>query len=141
MKLNQSIVKELRYVAAALVVCTGLICAVFAALHKFSYTVVLGAVWGSVFAFLNVWLLARRVQRVSDCPEEEKKIAQNQLRTSYFSRMMLMAFAIVAGIIAPCFHYIAVLLPFLVPQPVMMLRRAITGKRAAQEPQTKEEKN
>ena len=137
MKLNQAIIKELRYVAAALGVCTALICAVFAVLHKFSYTVVLGAVWGSVFAFLNVWLLARRVQRVSDCPEEEKKIAQNQLRTSYFSRMMLTAFAIVVGIIAPCFHYIAVLLPFLVPQFVMMLRRAVTRKRS--ESQIKEE--
>ena len=141
MKLNQSIVKELRYVAASLGVFAGVICAVFAALHRLDYTVILGALWGSVFAFLNVWLLARRVQQVSDSTGEEQKLAQNKLRTSYMGRMMLMAFAIVVGIIAPFFHYIAVLLPFLVPQPVMMLRRAITGKREAREQQTKEEDN
>ena len=94
-----------------------------------------------MFAFLNVWLLARRVQQVSDSTGEEQKLAQNKLRTSYMGRMMLMAFAIVVGIIAPFFHYIAVLLPFLVPQPVMMLRRAITGKREARGQQTKEEDN
>ena len=139
MKLNQSIVKELRYVAVSLGVIAVVICAAFAALHRLDYTVILGALWGSVFAFLNVWLLARRVQQVSESSEEERKLAQNQLRRSYFSRMMLMAFAIVVGIIAPFFHYIAVLLPFLVPQPVMMLRRAVTAKHASHKQQTKEE--
>ncbi len=141
MKLNKSIAKELRYVAVSLGICVALICAVFAALQRLDYTVVLGALWGSGFAFLNVWLLARRVQQVSDSTGEEQKLAQNKLRTSYMGRMMLMAFAIVVGIIAPFFHYIAVLLPFLVPQPVMMLRRTITGKREAREQQTKEEDN
>ena len=129
MKLNNAIRRELVFVAAGLAVGDALICAVFALLHKFDYTVPLGAVWGSAFAFLNVYLLALRVQKVADSEDADKKIAQNRLRSSYFGRMMLMVFAIVVGVIVPCFHYISALIPFLIPQPVMMLRRAIVTAR------------
>lgn len=129
MKLNNAIRRELVFVAAGLAVGDALICAVFALLHKFDYTVPLGAVWGSAFAFLNVYLLALRVQKVADSEDADKKIAQNRLRSSYFGRMMLMVFAIVVGVIAPWFHYISALIPFLIPQPVMMLRRAIVTAR------------
>ena len=128
MKLNNAIRREL-VVAAGLAVGDALICAVFALLHKFDYTVPLGAVWGSAFAFLNVYLLALRVQKVADSEDADKKIAQNRLRSSYFGRMMLMVFAIVVGVIVPWFHYISALIPFLIPQPVMMLRRAIVTAR------------
>lgn len=129
MKLNNAIRRELVFVAAGLAVGDALICAVFALLHKFDYTVPLGAVWGSAFAFLNVYLLALRVQKVADSEDADKKIAQNRLRSSYFGRMMLMVFAIVVGVIIPWFHYISALIPFLIPQPVMMLRRAIVTAR------------
>lgn len=129
MKLNNAIRRELVFVAAGLAVGDALICAVFALLHKFDYTVPLGAVWGSAFAFLNVYLLALRVQKVADSEDADKKIAQNRLRSSYFGRMMLMVFAIVVGAIVPWFHYISALIPFLIPQPVMMLRRAIVTAR------------
>lgn len=129
MKLNNAIRRELVFVAAGLAVGDALICAVFALLHKFDYTVPLGAVWGSAFAFLNVYLLALRVQKVADSENADKKIAQNRLRSSYFGRMMLMVFAIVVGVIVPWFHYISALIPFLIPQPVMMLRRAIVTAR------------
>ena len=129
MKLKNAIRRELVFVAAGLAVGDALICAVFALLHKFDYTVPLGAVWGSAFAFLNVYLLALRVQKVADSEDADKKIAQNRLRSSYFGRMMLMVFAIVVGVIVPWFHYISALIPFLIPQPVMMLRRAIVTAR------------
>lgn len=129
MKLNNAIRRELVFVAAGLAVGDALICAVFALLHKFDYTVPLGAVWGSAFAFLNIYLLALRVQKVADSEDADKKIAQNRLRSSYFGRMMLMVFAIVVGVIVPWFHYISALIPFLIPQPVMMLRRAIVTAR------------
>lgn len=129
MKLNKAIRRELAFVAAGLAAGDVLICAVFALLHKFDYTVPLGAVWGSAFALLNVYLLGLRVQRVADSEDTDKKIAQNRLRSSYFGRMMLMVFAIVVGVIVPFFNYISTLIPFLIPQPVMMLRRAIVTAR------------
>lgn len=128
-ELSKDIRQELAWVAAALLIGDGLICAVFALLHRFDYTVVLGALWGSVFAFLNLFLLARRVQRIAAGSEEEQALAQRQLKSSYFGRIMIMAFAIVSGIIVPWFHYIAVLVPFLVPQPVMLVRRSAAAAR------------
>ena len=130
MKLDRSIRKELAFVAAGLIAGDVVICVVFALLHKFDYTVPLGALWGSVFAFLSIFLLALRVQKVAESTEEEKKLAQKQLRTSYFGRIMLMVFAIVVGVIAPFFNYISTLVPFLLPQPVLMLRRSIVTARA-----------
>lgn len=142
MKLEPSIRTELRFVAGGLLIGGALICAVFALLNKFDYTVPLGALWGSVFAWLSIFLLALRVQKVADSEGEEKALAQKRLRSSYFARMLLMVAAVVVGVVAPCFHYVAALVPFLVPQPVLMLRRSIVtarAKRAAKQSREKGE--
>ena len=128
--LSKDVRAELRYVLIGEIVCSALICVVFALLHRLDYTVPLGAVWGSFFALLNLYLLARRVQRISDAGEADQASAQKQLKASYLGRIMIMAFAIVVGVIVPWFHYIAALVPFLVPQPVMLLRRAMLSARA-----------
>ena len=85
MKLEPSIRTELRFVAGGLLIGDALICAVFALLNKFDYTVPLGALWGSVFAWLSIFLLALRVQKVADSEGEEKALAQKRLRSSYWS--------------------------------------------------------
>ena len=133
MKLDKSVRAELWYVAAGLIVCGAVLCAVYALIGKFDYTVPLGALWGSVFAFLRMYLLARRVQAVAACGEAEKELAQKRLRSSYFIRMLILVAAVVAGIALPFLNYIAALVPFLVPQPVMMLRKAIVSRRAQKE--------
>ena len=128
--LSKDVRAELRYVLIGEIVCSALICVVFALLHRLDYTVPLGAVWGSFFALLNLYLLARRVQRISDSGEADKGAAQKQLKASYLGRIMIMAFAVVTGVLVPWFHYIAVLVPFLAPQPIMMIRRAVRSARA-----------
>lgn len=136
MKLDKSIRTELTFVAVGLAVGDVLTCVVFALLHAFDYTVALGALWGSVFAWLSIFMLAIYVQKVADSSEEEKPLAQKRLRSSYSLRMLLMVAAIVAGIILPFLNYIAALIPFLIPQPVLMFRRRVVrkkGQRAAQE--------
>lgn len=142
MKLDKSIRTELAFVAAGLAVGDVLVCVVFALLHAFDYTVALGALWGSLFAWLSIFMLAIYVQKAADASEAEKAIAQNRLRASYSLRMLLMAAAIVASVVIPFLNYIAALIPFLIPQPVLMLRRrAVRSKnrRMAQEA-SKEEK-
>ena len=67
------------------------------------------------------------------CGEAEKELAQKRLRSSYFIRMLILVAAVVAGIALPFLNYIAALVPFLVPQPVMMLRKAIVSRRAQKE--------
>ena len=137
MKLEKSMRAELGYIAVGLAICDALVCGVFAVLGKFDYTVVLGALWGSVFAFLGMYLLARRVQKLSDMKNEQaQQTARGQLTASYYGRIMLMVFAVVVGVIAPCFQYIAVVVPFLAPQPVMLLRRALTRRKNQGSPDT-----
>lgn len=133
MKLDKSVRAELWYVAAGLIVCDAALCAVYVLIGEFDYTVPLGALWGSVFAFLRMYLLARHVQAVAACGEAEKELAQKRLRSSYFIRMLILVAAVVAGIALPFLNYIAALVPFLVPQPVMMLRKAIVSRRAQKE--------
>ena len=70
------------------------------------------------------------MQRLADGTEEEQALARQKLKSSYLGRIMLMAFAIIVGILVPWFHYIAVVVPFLVPQPVMLIRRSIVSARA-----------
>lgn len=129
MKLDKSIRTELTFVAVGLAVGAVLTCVVFALLHAFDYTVALGALWGSVFAWLSIFMLAIYVQKVADSSEEEKPLAQKRLRSSYSLRMLLMVAAIVAGIILPFLNYIAALIPFLIPQPVLMFRRRVVRKK------------
>ena len=142
MKLEKSMRAELGYIAVGLAICDALVCGVFAVLGKFDYTVVLGALWGSVFAFLGMYLLARRVQKLSDMENgQAQQTAKGQLTASYYGRIMLMVFAIVVGVIAPFFNYISTLVPFLLPQPVLMLRRSIVtarAKRSGGDPDQKE---
>ena len=76
--LSKDVRAELRYVLIGEIVCSALICVVFALLHRLDYTVPLGAVWGSFFALLNLYLLARRVQRISDSGEADKAAADAQ---------------------------------------------------------------
>ena len=99
--LSKDVRAELRYVLIGEIVCSALICVVFALLHRLDYTVPLGAVWGSFFALLNLYLLARRVQRISDSGEADKAAAQKQLKASYLGRIMIMAFAVVTGVLIP----------------------------------------
>lgn len=142
MNLNPSIRKELTFLAGGLILGDILIVAVAILLHRFDYTVVLGAVWGSIFAWLSIFLLALRVQKVADAADEtERALAQKKMRSSYFGRIMLMVFAVVIAVVVPFLNYIAALIPFLIPQPVLMLRRSIVtaqDKRAKQTSTQKE---
>ena len=142
MNLNPSIRKDLTFLAGGLILGDILIVAVAILLHRFDYTVVLGAVWGSIFAWLSIFLLALRVQKVADAADEtERALAQKNMRSSYFGRMMLMVFSVVIAVVVPFLNYIAALIPFLIPQPVLMLRRSIVtaqDKRAKQTSTQKE---
>ena len=62
MKLNNAIRRELVFVAAGLAVGDALICAVFALLHKFDYTVPLGNLLGGGIGVLNFFLMGLGVQ-------------------------------------------------------------------------------
>lgn len=121
MKVDRAVVRETTHIAIGLLAVDVLLCVVFAILRRFDYTVVLGALLGSAFSLLNFFLLGLTVQKVVHSGEEPKKA----VRTSYSLRMLLVMAILVVGIVAPCFHVIAVIVPFLATQPIILLMRRL----------------
>lgn len=79
----------------------------------FDYTVILGGLGGGFIAVLNFFLLGLTVQKVASTENEEN--AQKFMKTSYSKRMMLQAVWMIVAIAAPCFQFVAGLVPLLFP--------------------------
>lgn len=79
----------------------------------FDYTVILGGLGGAVIAVLNFFLMGLTVQKVAASTDEQK--ARMRMKASYSQRMLLQMIWVIAAIVAPCFQFVAGLLPLLFP--------------------------
>lgn len=111
---------ETKKVAVSTIVGMILMWIVFAALHAavpekvpLDYTVFLGGICGSFIAVLNFFLMGLTVQKVAASTDED--FARSRMRASYSQRMMLQMLWVVAAIIAPCFQFVAGIVPLLFP--------------------------
>ena len=121
MKIQKSILKETAHIAAGVLIGDIIMCAVFALLHRFDYTVVLGALLGSVIAVANIFLLGLTLQKAVGM----KEYASRYVRQSYSLRMFFCFAGVIVSVIAPCFHPIAAIVPLLMPQLVIYAMRAL----------------
>jgi len=111
MKVNPTILKETSRVAVGVLIGDLVMLAVFFLLKKLDYTVLLGAFLGSAAAVGNFFAMGIGVQKALDDPERTKYLVQR----SYTLRMLAMIAIMIIGFAAPCFHVVAVLVPFLLP--------------------------
>ena len=111
MKLSPAILKETKHIAIGVLIGDVLMLAVFALLKRLDYTVILGALLGSAAAVLNFFVMGVRAQRAMADPDRARIIIQR----SYTTRMLLMVAVMAVGVAAPCFHVVAVVIPFLLP--------------------------
>jgi len=111
MKLAPSIKKETGHIALGVLTGDAVMLAVFALLKRLDYTVVLGAALGSAAAILNFLFMAMNLQKAMDDPDRAKLLVQK----SYTQRMLGMVVVMIIGFVAPCFHVVAVVIPFLLP--------------------------
>lgn len=111
MKLSPAIIKETKHIALGVLIGDILMIAVFALLKKLDYTVFLGALLGSLAAVLNFLVLGIRAQKAMADPDRARIIIQR----SYTTRMLFMVAVLAVGVLVPCFHVVAVALPFLFP--------------------------
>ena len=116
--------KETRHVAIGTGICVVLMWVVFAILHAvtpeqipFDYTVILGGLGGGIIAVLNFFLMGLTVQKVVSLEDEGQ--ARNKMKASYSQRMLLQLLWGIAAIAAPCFQFVAGLLPLLFPNIVI----------------------
>ena len=79
----------------------------------FDYTVILAGLGGGFIAVLNFFLLGLTVQKVASTEDEE--VARKFMKSSYSQRMLLQAVWVIVAIAAPCFQYVAGMIPLLFP--------------------------
>ena len=119
--------KETRYIAVCTAAGTIVMLAMFLILHQFfpekvpfDYRVILGGIGGGIVAVLNFFLMGITIQKAA--ATEDKDTAAKKLKMSYTYRMLLQLLWIIAAITAPCFFYIAGLVPLLFPGAAVKLR-------------------
>ena len=126
MKIDPAIRRETRRVACGIAVADLLMFGVFLLLKKFDYTVILGALLGSAAAVLNFFLLGITMQKAADREDGQKKLVQS----SYSLRMMMICLTIILGAVLPVFHTVAVIVPFLLNTPIILLLQAFDRAKA-----------
>ncbi len=98
-----------------------IMCVIFALCGRFDYTVILGALLGTVFAVGNFFLLGLTVQKAVEKGENVKRF----MHSSYAGRMLLYVACIVMGVLIPCFHPLAAIIPLFMPQVVIFAMRLL----------------
>ncbi|MCD8153691.1 MAG: hypothetical protein LUF78_03200 [Clostridiales bacterium] len=119
-QVQPAVKKETRRVAIMTIVGTVVMWAVFAVLHltmpetvPFDYTVILGGLCGGAVAILNFFLMGLMVQSAAACADEDS--ARTRVKASYSQRFMLQVLWMIAAIAAPCFQFVAGIIPLLLP--------------------------
>ena len=79
----------------------------------FYYTTILAGIIGGGVAVLNFFLMGISVQNIA--ATEDQDLAKKKMKTSYSQRMALQLIWVVIAIAAPCFYFVAGILPLLFP--------------------------
>ena len=108
-------------VAVGVLICTGAMVGVFAALGKFNLSVLCGALVGWLVITLNHLFLGITVMNAADRAEKgEAKAAQNAVALSSTVRLVCMGGAVVLAIVLGA-NAVAAALPLLFARPVLMV--------------------
>lgn len=121
MKISPAIKKETGHIAVGVLIGDVIMLAVFLLLKRLDYTVVLGALLGSAAAILNFFVMGIVCQKAMDDPDR----AQLIVRQSYSRRMLAMVVVMIIGFALPCFHVVAVVVPFLLPSITIVAMRML----------------
>ena len=87
---------------------------VFGVLHTFMpHTVFLGGAVGGCVAVLNFFFMGLAVQKAAAATGEDT--ARMRIKASYSQRMLIQMLWVILAIVAPCFHFVAGIVPLLFP--------------------------
>lgn len=90
------------------------------------YTVILGGLGGGIVAVLNFFLMGLTVQKVAASTDDAA--ARMQMKASYSRRMLLQMVWVIITIAAPCFHFVAGIVPLLFPSMGIKIMGVINKK-------------
>ena len=119
-EVQPAVKQETKKVALITAVGVVLMWAVYAVLHAvmpdrvpLDYTVFLGGIGGGAVAVFNFLWMGLTVQKVVAASKEDE--ARMWMKASYSQRMLFQMLWVIAAIAAPCFHFVAGILPLLFP--------------------------
>ena len=122
MRKETSIAKEILIVGIGVAVLTAAMLGVFALLGRFDGSVLLGGLVGAVLSFLHFLLLVGSVQLAADKAEKQDvRGGKTVLTLSRTLRYVLLFGVLVLCALTKAFHPLALVLPVLFVQPVLML--------------------
>lgn len=119
--MQPAVKQETKNVAVYTVVGVVLMWLVFLVLHlampekvPFNYTVILGGLGGGAVAVLNFLWMGLIVQKAAAKARDQDAV-KTLVKGSYSQRMLFQMLWVIIAIVAPCFHYVAGILPLLFP--------------------------
>ncbi len=124
-KIDETVLRETKYIGAWVVILSVLMQAVFLVIGKWSYTVALGNLLSGAFAVLNFLLMGITVQRAV---EKEEKDAKTMVKVSQLYRSLMILVVTVIGVALPCFDTVAVIVPVFFPRIAIMFRPLFNKK-------------
>ena len=118
-KIDATVQRETKYIAAWVVIFSVLMQAVFLLIGKWDYTVLLGNILSATGAVLNFLFMGITVQKAVLKDEKDAKTA---IRLSMIYRTLFMLAFMVVGAVVPVFNLWASLIPFLFPRLAIAIK-------------------
>ncbi len=117
--IDPTVKKETGYIAFVCILLSMLLQAVFLVLSKWTVAVLLGNLLGIAAAVGNFLLMGLTVQTAL---LKEEADAKRLIKLSQSLRLLMMFAVALVGYLVPCFHAVAVVVPFLFPRFAIALR-------------------
>lgn len=118
-KIDAAIKRETVYIAVIVLLLSMLMQAVFLIIGRWDYTILLGNLLSGGVAVLNFFLMGLTVQAAV---QKNEKDAKTTIKGSQSLRMFMLFAVSAVGVLLPCFHALAVLIPLLFPRIAVALR-------------------
>ncbi len=125
-KASDTIKRETKYIAYFCILLSVLMQAAFILFKRWDYTVILGNLLSYAIAILNFYIMGLTVQKAVTLEETE---ARKLMRSSQGLRNAGIFVAVVIGVVAPCFHTVAVIVPIFFPRVAVSFRPLIKDKK------------
>lgn len=122
MKIDKTVLKETKYIAAFVIIFSVLMQAVFLIIGKWHYTVLLGNLWGAAVAVGNFFVMGLYVQKAVSQEEDDAKKTIKASQSMRFAALVLLTGI---GVVIPFFNWITVVVPLVFPSIAIYLRPLI----------------
>ena len=124
-KIDPAVKKETLYILVWCALLSVVTQAVFLALQKWDYTVLLGSILAIIIGVGNFFLMGITVQKAVLKSQDE---AGKFIKVSQMLRMFAMVVMVIGGVVLPCFHMWSLVAGLFFPRVAIMLRPLVAKK-------------